>query len=85
MEKHPVAQTQKRIRTIKYLEAAIKAAGYPNARVKLHEKEDAEDVVKVWSNYRGSNQPPEKVICIEADSPIAMLTDVVVKSCSVFY
>ena len=68
MEKHPAAQTQKRIRTIKYLEAAIRAAGFPHARVKLHEKEDSEDVVKLWGNYRGGSQPPDKVICIEADS-----------------
>lgn len=85
MERHPAAETQKRIRTLKYLEAAMKAAGYPNARLKLHEKEHAEDVVKFWQDYQGNTQQPDTVICIEADSAIAMLADVVTRSFRLFY
>ncbi len=75
-KKHTVETTQKRIRTMKYLEAAIRAAGEKDISLKLHESERSADVIRIWYRRGEPDGYELATVNIESDSPIAMLHDV---------
>lgn len=83
MKKHTTEETQKRIRTIKYLEAAFRAAGEREATFKLYESEATLDTVKIWAGKQEGN--PDAVANIEHDSAMAVIFDVTKAARKVFF